>query len=95
MFTPDTHQRAHALFISWEGRGAEQLQGKSCVLGVSNKQIECPKSLFLVHVYTFHIGCRSFCGMVNFLSMYLPNLQRKLIPIYQLTRKGVPYLKSA
>ena len=39
-------------------------------------------------------GCRSFCGMVNYLSMYLPNLQRKLIPIYQLTRKGVPYVWS-
>ncbi len=39
-------------------------------------------------------GCRSFCGMVNFLSMYLPNLQRKLIPIYQLTRKGVPFVWS-
>ena len=37
-------------------------------------------------------GCRSFCGMVNYLSMYLPNLQKRLIPIYQLTRKGVPYL---
>ncbi len=39
-------------------------------------------------------GCRSFCGMVNFLSMYLPNLQRKLILIYQLTRKGVPFVWS-
>lgn len=23
-------------------------------------------------------GCRSFCGMVNYLSMYLPNLQKKV-----------------
>ena len=35
--------------------------------------------------------CRSFCGMVNFLSMFLPSLQDKLTPIYFLTRKGVPY----
>ena len=36
-------------------------------------------------------GCRSFCGMVNYLSMYLPHLQKRLIPIYHLTRKGVPF----
>ena len=33
-------------------------------------------------------GCRSFAGMVNFLSMFCPNLQRLLEPIYDLTRKG-------
>ena len=35
--------------------------------------------------------CRSFCGMVNYLSMFLKELQIKLIPIYHLTRKGVPF----
>ena len=33
-------------------------------------------------------GCRSFAGMVNFLGMFCPNLQRLLKPIYDLTRKG-------
>ena len=33
-------------------------------------------------------GCRSFTGMVNFLSMFCPYLQRLLKPIYDLTRKG-------
>ena len=33
-------------------------------------------------------GCRSFAGMVNFLSMFCPELQRLLKPIYNLTRKG-------
>ena len=33
-------------------------------------------------------GCRSYAGMVNFLSMFCPNLQRLLKPIYGLTRKG-------
>ena len=37
-------------------------------------------------------GCRSFCGMVNYLSMYLQDLQRRLIPIYNLTKKGIPYV---
>ena len=36
-------------------------------------------------------GCKQFCGMVNFLSFFLPSLQEKLIPIYHLTKKGVPY----
>ena len=33
-------------------------------------------------------GCRSFAGMVNFLSMFCPNLQRLLKPIYVWTGKG-------
>ena len=33
-------------------------------------------------------GCRSFTGMVNFLSMFCPELQKLLKPIYDLTRKG-------
>ena len=35
--------------------------------------------------------CRSFCGMVNYMSMFLPSLQEKLIPIYSITRKGIPF----
>ena len=35
--------------------------------------------------------CRSFCGMVNYMSMFLPGLQEKLISIYFITRKGVPF----
>ena len=33
-------------------------------------------------------GCRSFVGMVNFLSMFCPELQKLLKSIYDLTRKG-------
>ena len=36
--------------------------------------------------------CRSFCGKVNYLSIYLKDLQLKLIPIYHLTRKGIPFV---
>ena len=28
---------------------------------------------------------------INYLSMYLKDLQKRLIPIYNLTRKGVPF----
>ena len=31
---------------------------------------------------------RAFCGMVNFLSSFLPNLHRLLIPIYDLQKKA-------
>ena len=34
--------------------------------------------------------CRNFVGMVNFLSMFCPELQKLLKPIYNLTRKGRP-----
>ena len=37
-------------------------------------------------------GCRSFAGMVNFLSMFCPELQQLLKPIYDLTRKGRPFV---
>ena len=33
-------------------------------------------------------GCRSFTGMVIFLSMFCPELQKLIKPIYDLTRKG-------
>ena len=37
-------------------------------------------------------GCRSFVGIVNFLSMFCPELQKLLKPIYDLTRKGRPFV---
>ena len=36
-------------------------------------------------------NCKQFCGMVNYLSMFLKDLQTKLIPVYHLTKKGVPF----
>ena len=33
-------------------------------------------------------GCRSFVGMVNFVSIFCPELQKLLKPVYDLTRKG-------
>ena len=31
--------------------------------------------------------CKQFCGMVNFLSFFLKDLQKIMIPIYDLTKK--------
>ena len=36
-------------------------------------------------------GCRCFAGVVNFLSMFCPELQKLLKPIYDLTKKGRPF----
>ena len=37
-------------------------------------------------------GCRSFTGMVNFLSIFCPELQKLLKPIYNLTIKGRQFI---
>ena len=37
-------------------------------------------------------GCRSFTGLVNFLTMFCLDLQKVLKPIYDLTRKGRQFL---
>ena len=37
-------------------------------------------------------GCRRFAGMVNFLSIFCQDLQKILRPIYDLTRKGRPFI---
>ena len=37
-------------------------------------------------------GCRSFAGMVNFVSIFCPELQKLLKPIHNLTRKGRQFI---
>ena len=36
--------------------------------------------------------CKSFCGVVNYLSLFCPDLQILLKPIVELTRKGRPFV---
>ena len=35
--------------------------------------------------------CKSFCGVVNYLSLFCKDLQKILKPIYELTRKEMPF----
>ena len=62
-----------------------QIQGdKVCYTPLKDKcdairNLESPKALRQT---------RAFCGMVNFLSSFLPNLHRLLIPIYDLQKKA-------
>ena len=37
-------------------------------------------------------GCQSFTGIVNFVSIFYPELQKLLKPIYKLTKKGRPFI---
>ena len=39
-------------------------------------------------------GCKSFCGVVNYLSLFCKDLQKILKPIYELTKKEMPFLWS-
>ena len=36
--------------------------------------------------------CKSFCGVVNYFSLFCPDLQKLLKPIVELTRKGRPFI---
>ena len=55
-----------------------------CIKHLRN-QLEAIQKL---HPPTTIKGCRSFAGMVNFVSMLCPELQKLLKQIYDLTRKG-------
>ena len=35
--------------------------------------------------------CKSFCGVVNYLSLFCQDLQKLLSPVYHLTKKGIPF----
>ena len=37
-------------------------------------------------------GCKSFCGVMNYLSIFCRNLQKLLKPIYELTKNGRPFI---
>ena len=37
-------------------------------------------------------GCRGFSGIVNFISIFCPELPKLLKPIYELTKKGRPFI---
>ena len=39
-------------------------------------------------------GCRSFAGMVKFFSLFCPELQKLLRPIYDLIRKGRHFIRG-
>ena len=67
----------HGTIISDTGRQSMLYPLKDKCDAIRN--LESPKTLRQT---------RAFCGMVNFLSSFLPNLCRLLIPIYDLQKKA-------
>jgi len=62
-------------------RGHPTLQPTTSKIDAINK---------ITHLETI-TDVRGFCGMVNFLAPFIKDLQRLLIPIYNLQRKNVPF----
>ena len=72
----------------------KELQYKGNTIFIQEKRV-CVKPLFStleaiqkIEAPTTVKGCRSFAGIVNFLSIFCSDLQKLLKPIYDLTRKG-------
>ena len=65
------------------------IQNKRVCVQTLRRRLEAIQKL--QHLSTVK-GCRGFAGMVNFLSMFCPELQKLLKPIYDLTRKGGPFI---
>ena len=75
LFRSNLHYMGNAIFIK---------DRRVCVKPVRSRLEAIQK----VQPPTTLKGCRSFVGMVNFLSMFCPKLQKTLKPICDLTRKG-------
>ena len=65
------------------------IQGKRICVKPLHSQLEAIQKLEPPNTVK---GCRSFAGMVNFLSIFCQDLQKLLKPIYDLTRKGRPFI---
>ena len=61
--------------------------GKPCIQPMKDK---CEAIHSMLPLKTVK-ECRQFCGMVNFLSTFLPKLHEYLIPIYALTKKKATF----
>ena len=65
------------------------IRNKRVCIRPSRSQIEAIQKL---KPPTMIKGCQSFVGMVNFVSIFCPELQKLLKPIYDLTRKGRQFI---
>ena len=65
------------------------IQGKRVCVKHLHSQLEAIQKLESSKIVKC---CKSFAGMVNFLSIFCQDLQKHLKPIYDLTRKGRPFV---
>ena len=79
IFKTELHYMGYTIFIKDRGVCIKPLRSR----------LEAIQKL---HPPTTAKGCRSFIGMVNFLSMFCPEVQKLLKPIYDLTRKGRQFM---
>ena len=79
LFRTNLHYMGNEIFIQNKRVCVKPLQNRLEVI----QKLQAPTTVK---------GCRSFVGMVNFLSMFCPELQKLLQPIYDLTRKGRPFI---
>ena len=79
LFKPSLHYIGNKIFIQ---------NKKVCVQPLRNR-LEVIQRL---QPLTTAKGCRSFVGMVHFLSMFCPELQKLSKPINDLTGKGRPFI---
>ena len=86
LFTPSKGSHMNKL----EEMGNEIfIQNKKVCVQLLRNRLEAIQKL---QPQTMVKGCRRFAGMVNFLSMFCPDLQKLLEPMYDLTRKGRPFI---
>ena len=79
LFRPNLHYMGNEIFI----------QNKKVCVQPLRSRLEAIQKL---QAPTTVKGCRSFVGMVNLLSVFCPELQKLLKPIYDLNRKGRPFI---
>ena len=79
LFRTNLHYMGNEIFIKVK---------RVCVKPLRDK-LDAKQNL---HPLTTVKECRSFVGMVTFLSIFCPELQTLLKPIYDLTRKGRPFV---
>ena len=79
LFKTELQYRGNIIFIK---------DRKVCVKPLRSR----PEGIQKLSPLTTPKGCRCFAGMVNFLSMFCPELQKLLKPVYDLTRKGTQFI---
>ena len=73
--------------LTYMGHDILMKDGRPCIQAHKSRidAIKAVKTLTMVK------EARGFCGMANFLGMYIKDLAKMLAPIYNLTRKGVKF----
>ena len=79
MFRTELHYMGNTIFIK---------ERTVCVKPLRNRL----EAIQNVKPPTTQKVCRSFAGVVNFVSIFCPELQKLLKPIYEVTKKGRPFV---